>query len=386
MLFYIPLERYEWRYTKQWSAPITGWLERNWVKHKVNYIRVDSPWGPETLAEDMKTGYVLDAHRRTLHATYQTSELIKMAEDGKLGSDDVIFFDDFWHPAFAMLPYTFHLLGIRPRMYAFCHAQSVDEYDFTYEMRYWMRHFEQGIAECLTGIFVNNGLLAEYLVAGGVTTEDKIHVTGHVFSEEEVLERMPEGFKERKRENKVVFSSRWDTEKRPRFFLAVAEQLITSGCNAKFVVCSGQKKLNSNDRNLLIDLAAYRKIYPDQVILKTGLTKEEYYAELASAKIQFNCSLQDWISFVLLEASVAGCWPVYPKFRSFPEALQKQPDYLYTPNNVAEAAWLIQHILYKPDEMWTEEHIERRAWIHRWHNITWARMLRIMQIPFTEEQ
>ena len=35
-------------------------------------------------------------------------------------------------------------------------AQSVDEYDFTYNMKNWMRHYELGLDERLSGIFVGS--------------------------------------------------------------------------------------------------------------------------------------------------------------------------------------------------------------------------------------
>jgi len=42
MLYYCPLETYKERYTMQWAAPKTGWLERNWIAHKIPYTRIDS--------------------------------------------------------------------------------------------------------------------------------------------------------------------------------------------------------------------------------------------------------------------------------------------------------------------------------------------------------
>jgi hypothetical protein len=69
--------------------------------------------------------------------------------------------------------------------------------------------------------------------------------------------------------------------------------------------------------------------------LLSNLTKEEYYTELATAKIQFNSSLQDYVSWTVLESTAFGCDLVFPNFRSFPEFIPE--DKLYRPFNVQDA-------------------------------------------------
>lgn len=373
MLYYCPLECYKERYTMQWSAPKTGWLERNWIKHKIPYLRVDSPAG--TTSQAITTGSVLDSERRTEHAFSQVLQLIQMAVRGQIVDDDIIYFDDFWHPGIEMLPYTFHLLNIHPKMFAFCHAQSVDKYDFTYPMRHWMRPFEIGIGQILDGIFVNSSILRTLLLRAMISSPEKIHVIGHIFSEEEVLSRYYE--KEVRKEDRVVFSSRWDWEKDPEFFLQVAQRVINKQPNIKFIICTSSPKLKSNDKILLQNLEETIKLYPDNIILKEGLTKEDYYHELRRAKIQMNTSLQDFVSIVLLEASVAGCYPVYPNFRSFPQAFRDDKNFMYKPQDVEDATDMILSVLDN-DSNWSKESIESRAWIHRRHNSSWARMINIM--------
>ena len=136
-LFYMPLEPYKERYTVQLSAPNTGWLESRWRQHGVNYHRVEG----KSLNDEIKTGSVLDATGRGYWACSQVMELLRYVNEGLVSDDDVIYFDDFWHPGISALPYAFHLIGINPRMYAMLHAQSIDPFDFTYPMRGWMRHY-----------------------------------------------------------------------------------------------------------------------------------------------------------------------------------------------------------------------------------------------------
>jgi glycosyltransferase involved in cell wall biosynthesis len=374
MLYYVPLELYKERYTIQWSAPVTGWLERNWLREKIPYTRIDSEVGP-LQEQEIETGVVLDPLRRTQHSFAQVLALQELAVNEMLTSDDIIFFDDFWHPGIEALPYTFQQLKIKPKMFAFCHAQSVDEYDFTHKMRGWMRPFEMGIGKILSGIFVNSNILRDLLVQYKIQNQTRVHVIGHIFSEQEVRSRFPHVAPTR--EDTVIFTSRWDKEKNPQFFLDVANKVLAKKKDIKFVVCTPYKRLRSNSASMLTLLELAMATFPENIILKEGLTKEEYYNELLKAKIMLNTASQDWVSIGLLEASVAGCYPLCPNFRSFPQALRGNTDFMYERFNSVKATNHIRTLIKTPS-LWSAQSMDNRSWIHKRHNDSWARMTNIM--------
>ncbi len=365
----------------QWAAAETGWLERNWFKADIQYVRIEGqaePVGSHTIS----VGVALDPVLRSLWCLYQIQHLLILAKKGRITDTDVIYFDDFWHPGIEALPYAFQQMGIRPRMYAFCHAQSVDEFDFTYPMRDWMRPFERGIGRVLDGIFVNSPLLKRLLVSAEIGTNQSVHVIGHIFSSEEVEERMPkagdgESRAKFQRQDTVLFTSRWDDEKNPLFFLDVMKRVSSARGKVRFIICTSAKKLRSNNQINLTRLKRTMQDYPTNIFLKEDLTKEEYYKELCKAKIQMNTANQDWVSIALLEASVAGCYPVYPMFRSFPRVFDSQSQYMYEHLNISSAVKRVIEVLDNPD-LWTCRQIRERRWIHTRHDTSWIRMLRRM--------
>lgn len=381
-IIYVPLEPYKERYTMQWSAPVTGWLERNWIQAKVPYVRID---GTATRRE-IKSGAVLDAVGRCQFAMSQVNQLIEMIEKGEITHTDVLYFDDFWHPGIECIPYVARLT--RPYapsfpMYSFLHAQSVDRYDFTFPMRSWMRDFEKGIGALMSGIFVCCDTLKSLVLQGGIAgsdKEDKVAVTGHPFSSEEVMERMPQAYRfpvktsSSSRKDQVVWSSRLDTEKNPRFFLEVVKSVIDKNPNIAFVICTSSSQLRSNDiaiLNAINDLA--RKV-PNNLLIRTGLSKEEYYQILTESKVQFNCANQDFVAITLLESSVAGCIPVYPYFRSFPETFANCRNALYKHLDVNSATDAILDAMSGKDS-WSSSEINSRSWIHKRFDLSWIRML-----------
>lgn len=367
-LWYMPLESYKERYTCQLSAPKTGWLERNWLKEGINYVRVegDSNLGSSIIAD----GTVLDATNRGMWSCSQIQNLLNHLKAGHITSDDVIYFDDFWTPGISALPYAFHLTGIFPRMYAMLHAQSIDKFDFTYPMRYWMRDFEKGIGKILSGIFVTSTCLKDLCIYNDIGQDDTVYLTGLPYNSEEVQEHFPLKIPEKK-QNQVIYSSRWDKEKDPNFFMDVIEASMEHQLGINFVVTTSSQDLRSNETRLLDRFYQLLVDYPNQIELRENQSKEEYYYNLLESKVQMNTADQDFVSWTLLEATTCGCRPLYPNFLSFPEALQNQYKFMYEKNDVRSAIIALKKAITEP--------IDDYRHIYEPFDLSWKRMLSIMQ-------
>jgi glycosyltransferase involved in cell wall biosynthesis len=378
MLFHLPLEGYKERYTDQ----LRLWYHNNWRKAGILFQEIEGTIQQEG---SVGIGQVVNPYARTGNSFRQISQLL----DWKLTDKDVILIDDAWTPGIEALPYTFHQLGIKPKIYCYWWAQSVDEYDFTAKMDVWMWTYENMVLDLCEGVFVANSLLKNLMIEEYEVDEDKIHVVGLPFDSTEVMDRMPAGYvNETKgfpvlgyagavsRKNQVVFSSRWDVEKQPEFFLQVAREVKKFRPDVNFVVTTSARKIRSNGKHLLTLL---NQALADGVVeLRENQTKEQYYATLCESKIQFNCALQDWVSFTLLEASVAGCYPIYPKFRSFPETLNYEKDgvFMYNPWSVGDA---VSSVLVALDIVsFGPASIKKRSWIHKRYDDTWKRMTNVM--------
>ena len=103
------------------------------------------------------------------------------------------------------------------------------------------------------------------------------------------------------------------------------------------------------------------------------------------SKVQFNTADQDFVAITLLEAAVAGCYPLYPYFRSFPETLRYSQDYTYNRLDIYDASKKIQNIMHSPHYMWDKDHIMSRNWIYERFDNSWKRMTDIMLKGSTSE-
>lgn len=364
MLYYVPLEPYVERYTYFMSAP-NGWAEDKFNKHNIDFVRIDG----DTLGYTIKDGVVLDACGRSYYALSQISKLVSLINDGTITDDDTIYFEDFWHPGVESLFYIRQLKDMRFKMGAFIHAQSVDDTDFTWVMRDWMRPIEIGYGNQYDFIFTCSPILRQLCIVSGIAKDNNIFYVGLPYNSKRLLEQLNDiGFVQQQKDGSVIFASRFDDEKDPNFFLDVVE----SCPDIKFKLVNPRKNrpITSNVQVMQrLDAICDRK-YNNLTIINT-FDKLTYYTELSRSSVVFNCANQDWVSWTLLEAVTFGCNPLYPIWKDFVYELNGDPRYLYQKRNLEECCEKLRSLIdYSFDD--------RLLSIKNKHDDSWRRYLEIM--------
>jgi len=335
--WYVGLEPLNARYTKQlcsqWLPDAfaeAAALRGGWTFEAVPMPAVDA---------EIRSGKVLDAVGRGIVSLSQMQELVRAVGDGRMADGDVVYLQDFWTPGLEALLYALHMHGRKVRIYARNFAQSVDVYDFTYPMRAWMGPIEQGWSAALSGMFVASEVHREQLRAAGVRCP--VHVLGLPFSRAGVA-----AVAAPPRENKVVYTSRLNGEKNPWFMLDVARAFLEAFPDWSWTASTSAASFTSELRGLLDAAYLLQVETGGRFSMAAGLSKDGYYQLLRSAKVQFNCALQDYVSFTMVEASAAGCDLVFPNFRSFPECVPA--DRLYSAFDPADALRVLGDAVAQP--------------------------------------
>lgn len=333
-LYYMGLEAYNARYTLQ----LTDWNRRVFERRGIDVIYVPG----ETLDNSQKivTGQVLDAHGRSYFGMSQMMNLVKMMQQGKVTSEDVIYFEDMFQPGFESLPYIIDQLpeDKQPQIFVRCLAQTIDPDDFVHVwgMDRWMRAYEQMVCASVTGVLATNEEMVAHMRVAGWDTPI-YNISGLAFGKNEVLERVGGKLKPfSDRRLRVVFSARWDQEKQPDFYMDLIEAWSERfpGKDVEFVVCSGGELKSNNDSYM----ARTRKMVADgKLVVYDNLDKNKYYEILNDSRVVFNCALQDWVSNTVSEADTLGCNVLYPAYRSFPETFANDPERLYIPWSIDDA-------------------------------------------------
>lgn len=337
-IWYFGLEPLKARYTAQLS---TEWMPATFEKYKgkVNFNSIE---GNYDRSEEIKVGSVLDAVGRGKYAMSQCAKFLTHLNSGDVRDGDIVFLQDYWHPGIESILYALDLYKVNVKFYSMLHAQSVDEYDFTHAMKDWMRGFELGLDVKMDGIFVGSSIHKDQLRAAGFKAP--IHVVSLPLHKELTLKKLP-NYKNIKKENTVVYSSRLDKEKNPFFMMEVAKKFLDENPDWEWHVTTSGKEFKSTVPNVIHKMHELTKQQPRFKMLRR-LSKEEYYTELAKAKIQFNSSLQDYVSWTVLESTLFGCDIIFPNFRSFPEFIPE--DKMYKPFNLKSALYMLTQAIYNP--------------------------------------
>lgn len=345
-LWYFILEPIKSRYTTQLCKE---WMPATFAKYKdtLNVIEIEG----DTVSQEIKVGSVLDAIGRGIYSNSQCSKFLLEIQNGNVKDNDIIFLQDYWTSGIESIFYALDLYGIKNiKIYAMLHAQSVDEYDFTFPMRDWMRLYELGLDKRMSGIFVGSTIHKLQLREAGFNAP--IHVLSLPIHKQYTLDTLrfhytPDELKEHKFNKKkvIVFSSRLDKEKNPYFMLAVAKEFLNRYKDYEWHVTTSGIGFRSTIPGFITELYNYAETEPRFKLL-TGLTKEEYYIELATCTAQFNSSLQDYVSWTVIESTIFDADIVFPDFRSFPEFIPKNR--LYTPFNIDSALDVLCEAIINP--------------------------------------
>lgn len=370
-LWYCGLEPYNARYTLQ----LTDWNVSAFNRRKIDYEIV--PGDTLDNSKTIITGQVLDAHGRSYFAMSQMMNLIKLMKNGQITGEDVIYIEDMFQPGIESLGYINSQIPSkhRPRIFVRCLAQTIDPDDFVHVwgMNKWMSDYEHMVNDIVKSsrgaiLASSEEMVANMKVANW--TADIYNISGLAFGKNEVLTRVGRLKPFADRRMRVVFSSRWDQEKQPDFYMDLIEAWLDRhpSKNVEFVVCCGDK-LKSNNQSYMV--RTNKMVEARKLTIYENLDKNKYYDILNDSRVVFNCALQDWISNTVSEADAIGCNVLYPAYRSFPETFSNDHDRLYTP-------WSIDDAINKLDPLLRKEH-NNSGKISDWTNGTIDRIIDIME-------
>ena len=363
MLYYLPLEPYRERYTYYMSCK-DGWTESHFKELGIQFERIDG----ERTSDIITKGVVLDAFGRSIYAMSQIKRVVSLLRDGTITDKDVIYTEDFWHPGIESLFYIRDIQGAEFKIGCFLHAQSVDEHDFTHDMKYWIRDIERGLSKGYDYVFTTSMILTGLCEAEGFK---HINCVGLPYNSNRLIEQLvAEGFKNPPKEKYVIFSSRFDREKNPMFFMDLVEQCP----DIKFKLVNPRTgRPITNDVFIQKRLDKLLNTVSNLELIDTS-NKLAYYTALAGAEVQFNCALQDWVSWTLLEALTFDCKVLYPQWRDFPYELADYPECIYYNKDVIDAKDKLYALMAKPYNPEIRNKVVAR------HDASWKEYLKTMGV------
>lgn len=303
MLWYVPIQPFDERYTAQWWR----WFPEEFQRQGLEYRVVEGV----PLSQSIKVGTFLDANG-SLH--YQASQLQQIAElfhVGMIKDGDVFFVADveFW--GIEAIRYLADLNGIKIRMVGFAHAGSYTKEDFFERCTPYARLYEEAWGRIFDVICVGSAYHAAQLHEKRNVCWSQLKVTGNPYDIDEVA-KLRDGALQR---NLVLHTNRPDPEKRPMWSLNCFERLKKKHPSWQFGVTTSRKQWGAGEtRRYALELQKQGVI-----TIFEGITKQEYLSLLSTAKVMTGNTIEENFGYCVLEALILDVVPVVPWGFSHPE-------------------------------------------------------------------
>jgi len=299
MIYYLPLEHLEERYTIHLDETISEYLLGNNIPHIKIY--------PEDLKKKrIVRGSFLDAPFTTMFKCEQIKELANYYNTDKIKDNDIIFVSDLWFPGLESVAYMNYFCDKKVKLRGILHAGSFTDTDFVRNMERWAKNFEDIICDITDKIFCGSKFIKRDVLRKRIVNPDKLIVTGLPLDYKHLDDMKNKVYQ---KTNIVIFNGRNVDEKQPWLFKEL-------------------KKRFSKDIRFI---NTQEEMY----------SKGDYYKLLAESKVVVSFALQENFGFGINEAVYLGCIPILPNRLVYPEYYSKE--YLY--NNFEDCVSKVRNAL-----------------------------------------
>jgi glycosyltransferase involved in cell wall biosynthesis len=314
MIYYLPIEPLEARYTAQMLQ---------WVSDDLRGLV--GPDGYKVLLPDYKGGIAhgqfLDTFASTRFKAEQLGMVATLFELGGVRHDDLFLLGDVWFPGIESIRLMADLCGLQVKIAGWHYAGCFDQADhYSQHLRAWARRFEEMLCEhILDAICVGSKSHADVLARN-------VKVAIYPFGLSWKPHSIPIDEFDR-RENVVLFPHRIAPEKNLPAFLRCARKLKHK--NWKFIISVPKQQEEA---------ARAQASVHTEVIAHDS--KASYYDLLRRCRIIYSSAFQETFGYAVNEAIASGCCVVAPDRLSYTEVLERDNKFLYGADDQDGAALL----------------------------------------------
>lgn len=307
MLYYIPVEPLEERYTEQWYC----WFPEEFKRQDLPFQVIDGI----SLTDTIETGTFLDINSTLYYKAEQLKKIAVLFYEKKVKSGDVFFVADIEFWGIESIRYLSDLNNIPVRIVGFCHAASYTKEDFMAKCESYGRYFEQGWFEIFDKVLVGSNYHKQQIIKHGrCANSEKITVTGNPYDFNELTDFVESS---RQKKNRIILTNRPDAEKRPHITLGIFAQLKRLNPSWEFLVVTSRRQWGKG----WIRELGLRLQEQNVIEIKEGLSKKEYLQLLCESKVMVSNTIEENFGYCVLEALICDTVPIVPNDFSHPELI-----------------------------------------------------------------
>jgi len=326
MLYYVPLEHLDERYTVSMDSLLQDAFRKNKIKYKVINGQV--------LSGKIESGAFLDFAGTNYFKSSQIQAIARLFFDNKIKDGDVFFFSDLWFPGIDALPYMSRFRKKKIKIVGYQYAGSWTPSDFVaLFLKDYCKYIEHGWLEFFDSVFLCSNFQKNEMLANLLPTSKKDHyrikrklkVTHLPFDYDYVRSF----FDEKEKERTVIFPHRFHWEKGAGTFLDMVNYVAARDKRVKFVITSGRsgRRPMADKKSINEKYGKMKSRWKNRLVYKSGLSKPRFYRELNKASVIWSGALQENFGYSVLEAATLGVSPVLPNRVVYPEFYPMQNIY-----------------------------------------------------------
>jgi len=306
MIYWLPLEKLEERYTSQWAV----WFPEEFRRQGKSFITIEG----SPLSDVVEVGTFLDINSTMAYKASQIQLVAELFYSKKVKDGDIFFLADT--EMFGMevtIKYLAQLNRINVKIYGFAHAGSYTYGDFVEPCAPFAHYIEMMWGTVFDKIFVGSEYHKTQLWTKRKIHDKRIIVTGNPYDIDGVRQLITP----KKKINRVIHTNRPDWEKGPDITLSVFEALKSKHPDWEFVVTTSRACWGSGDlrqKALSLQANGVIKIYE-------GISKRRYLELLQESKVMTGNTLEENFGYCLLEAIMLDTIPVVENKFSHPELI-----------------------------------------------------------------
>lgn len=296
-VIYVPIEPLTERYTEQWYRQFP-------IKFKEAGYKVVTIDGEPLLNNEIQTGTFLDINSTTYYKWSQLQQLSRMFFHKQIPDNSIIFFGDieFWGLEAVRLLADMNKVPIK--IVGFLHAASYTIGDAFEIASYYQQYTEIGWIAACDQVYVGSHYHKQAVIerrlfpCNAMHLADKLIVTKNpIFVEEYPIINIP-------KQKKILLTNRFDKEKDVNKTLDLFAHLKFLYPQWEFVITTSRKTFRSNDTEALKKAISMHE--QGLITIKSGLTKQQYHEELASAYAVVTHSPEENYGYCIAEALLYG--------------------------------------------------------------------------------
>lgn len=309
VLFYVPIEPIESRYSASWYT--------NFPKAFSRLFDVQTIDG-SALTDKIQVGSFLDMNSTVAYKAAQMSTIARLFHDKTVPDGSVFFFADLEYWGIESVRLMAQLNNVRVTLASFLHAASYTIGDAFEVAAPYQKYTEVGWVAAMDLVFVGSEYHRQAVIdrrlaplkAEGLAS--KIFATGNPMFADDY-----ESFSVVRNQFQVILPNRFDEEKGAGVSLAIAKKIKQAVPDCRIVVTTSASSLKSNRPELVSEARALAAAGVIEIM--EGLSKHEYHEQLAFSNAMLSCSTEENFGYCIAEGLHYGVHPVARNSLSHPE-------------------------------------------------------------------